>query len=53
VHVVYSGVMVEWAIAGRGRLATALDEDLAAVLAPWRPGVLPSRAWTSAPHSSP
>jgi AcrR family transcriptional regulator len=53
VHVAYNGALVTWAIAGRGPLAAALDEDVGAVLAPWRPGALPSRAWTSAPHSSP
>ena len=36
VHVAYNGAMVTWAIAGRGSLAAALDEDIAAVLGPWR-----------------
>jgi hypothetical protein len=37
VHVAYNGALVTCAIAGRGPLAAALDEDLAAVVAPWRP----------------
>jgi AcrR family transcriptional regulator len=37
VRVVYNGALVSWGISGRGSLEATLREELAAVLAPWRP----------------